>query len=539
MACFIQRGLGVLTIFFVVASSAAAKDYFLTVAGGYSPTGNQVSLERNVEFFRRVLAQVRPDSPPHDVYFADGSDPHRDLQFRDQDFECPPARRIVLELFGKVELANISYRNHQLEDVRGETSPDAVEKRLDELASHLVPGDRVFVYATAHGGASDDQKRPYNTKLYTWQRRTFTSEQFSGWLDRLPQEVPVVLVMVQCYAGGFSQAIFSEGNSEKGLSPHPRCGFFSQVHDRVAAGCTPDVNEANYQEYSSFFWAALAGCSRSGEPIPLVDYDGDHVTSFAEAHAYAVIESNTVDIPLRTSDALLQKYSRLASGESSDTPPAEGEPRRLPPIDLLDVSGPLLGLLVHADPIDRRIAEQLAARLEIDLAGDASQLEAKLQQARRDLQEVERTRSRIARNHRRAQQRAVAQVKREWPELEAEHSPKLAALMAEESDEFVAKVSAMSSYKTMTERAEELEKASAEMLQCQKQDALVRRIQQIFRRIVLAHNLPKTASPDLVARYQELLELESTTLQPSLPTLPASVTPVGGTVPPANPPIAP
>src|SRR5690606_14797632 len=133
--------------------------------------------------------------------------------------------------------------------------------------------------------------------------RTFTSEQFNEWLDRLPQDVPVVLVVVQCYAGGFSHTIFKEGKNEKGLAPHPRCGFFSQVHDRVAAGCTPDVNEANYQEYSSFFWAALAGSSRSGEPIPRIDYDGDGVTSFAEAHAYAVIESSTVDIPLRTSDA--------------------------------------------------------------------------------------------------------------------------------------------------------------------------------------------------------------------------------------------
>lgn len=530
MACFLKRAVGILALSLVAASNARAEDYFLTVAGGYSPTGNQVSLERNVEFFRRVLAQMRPDRPTHDVYFADGSDPHRDLQFRDEAFDCPPARRIVLELFGKVDHVDIAYRNHHLDDVRGATSPDAVEKWLDELAGRVQPGDRVFVYATAHGGASDDQKRPYNTKLYTWQRRTFTSEQFSNWLDKFPEDVPVVLVMVQCYAGGFSHTIFNEGNSEKGLAPHLRCGFFSQVHDRVAAGCTPDVNEADYQEYSSFFWAALTGQTRLGQPIRLVDFDGDGLTSFAEAHAYAVIESHTVDIPLRTSDALLQQYSRLASGEGENSVPAEGEPRRLPAVDLIDVSGPLSALLIHADPIDRQIAQHLAAKLNIDLAGDASQLEGALQRARRDLQDAERTRSRIARNHRRAQQRVVAQVKREWPELESDHSPKLAALMSEEAEEFVAKVTAMSSYKTMKERAEELGAASSKMFECQKHDALVRRIQQIFRRIALAQNLPKTASPDLVLRYQELLELESSTLQPPGPGLPPRITPVGESI---------
>ena len=529
MKPWILRALGVLPL--LLATDATGKDYFLTVAGGYSPTGNQISLERNVEYFRRVLAQVRPDQPPHDVYFADGDDPHRDLQFRDESFECPAARRIVMELFGKADHLDISYRNHELENVRGATSPDAIEQRLNELASELKPGDRLFIYATAHGGSSGDEKQPHNTKLYMWQRRTVTNQQFSQWLDRLPQEVSVVLVMVQCYAGGFSHTIFEGGDDQQGLAEHQRCGFFSQVHDRMAAGCTPDINEADYQEYSTFFWAALSGRTRLGDVIPPVDYNGDGVTSLAEAHAYAVVESNTIDIPLRTSDAFLQKYSRLASGQGHPDAASATEPRPLPPVDLLDVSGPLRNLLVLADPIDHQIAIQLAERLSIDLDGDASQLEEALKTAQRKLEEAERTRSRIARNHRRAQQRTIAQVRREWPELESDHSPMLAALMAEHSELFVDKVEAMSSYRTMVERSEQLAEVSTEMLQRQKDDAVVRRIQQIFRRIALAHNLPKVASPDLVQRYQKLLELESTTLEPPSGSFTNEITPVHNLLP--------
>ena len=42
-----------LTVGLAVAASSPrlpAKDYFLTIGGGYSPSGNQASLERNVHF---------------------------------------------------------------------------------------------------------------------------------------------------------------------------------------------------------------------------------------------------------------------------------------------------------------------------------------------------------------------------------------------------------------------------------------------------------------------------------------------------------
>src|SRR6478672_7040107 len=58
---------------------ARAADHFLTIGGGYSPAGNQVSLERNVLFFRDVLGELyKPGpAPAHEVFFADGNDPGR------------------------------------------------------------------------------------------------------------------------------------------------------------------------------------------------------------------------------------------------------------------------------------------------------------------------------------------------------------------------------------------------------------------------------------------------------------------------------
>ena len=35
----------------------SARDHVLTIGGGYSPSGNQVSLERNVIFFEKLRAE--------------------------------------------------------------------------------------------------------------------------------------------------------------------------------------------------------------------------------------------------------------------------------------------------------------------------------------------------------------------------------------------------------------------------------------------------------------------------------------------------
>jgi hypothetical protein len=64
-----------------------SKDYVVTIGGGFSPQGNQASLEANVLFFNQVLQEqsTKDKSRPtpelkHQVYFADGFDPKSDLQ---------------------------------------------------------------------------------------------------------------------------------------------------------------------------------------------------------------------------------------------------------------------------------------------------------------------------------------------------------------------------------------------------------------------------------------------------------------------------
>ncbi|MCO6047396.1 C13 family peptidase [Aeoliella sp. ICT_H6.2] len=489
---------------------ACAADYFLTIGGGYDPQGNQVSLERNVEFFRTLLSEQRTDKPSHDIYFADGEDQHRDLQFRDPQFSCSPARHIAMELFADIDDIDISYRNHTLGGVRDATSPRLIRNRLRELGRKMTADDRLLIYATAHGGSGED-KTPFDTSLYTWNHRSFRASEFADWLDSLPQSTPVVMVMVQCYAGGFSHTIFNDADTSKGLARQLRAGFFAQVHNKPAAGCTPDVNEESYQEYSSFFWAAIAGHDRSGAPIEKVDYNGDGKTSFDEAHAYAVCESETVDVPVRTSDAFLGYYS--TDGTSSESPYQRerdaSEPRRLPATDLTRLEGTIAGLVRLADGVDGTIIQQLCSKLQLNVNGDVSQVDKALNRARQLVQRTRRDASRAASAYRRARDRVRSEVQREWPELDSDLSPTLAALMAERSTEFETKVQNMRSYKSLVELREDSIRKQDISLDARKDEALVFRLEHALKRVVLAANLPRVASPQVLDRYEQLLSLES------------------------------
>ena len=243
--CFGDAGLG-------GARNAEARDFVLTIGGGYSPSGNQASLERNVLFFRRVVADSGLKPERSDTFFSDGDSDKKDLQVIDVE-TVPKPNRLMAEFFGSRTDLGLSYRNHQIPAVRSSCNPEAVREWFAEVGKEIVDGDRLLIYVTAHGQRSRDRDRPYNTSIAMWNNSSMLMRDFARQLDQLPDQIEVVMVMVQCYTGGFSHVMYRGGDPKNGLSPQRRVGFYATVHDRPAAGCTPEADEASYAEYSTYF----------------------------------------------------------------------------------------------------------------------------------------------------------------------------------------------------------------------------------------------------------------------------------------------
>jgi hypothetical protein len=87
----------------------------------------------------------------------------------------------------------------------------------------------------------------------------------------------------------------------------------------VAAGCTPDINEADYQDFTGYFMGALSGRDRLGNAVNGADYDGDGRVSMDEAFCYALIHDPTIDVPVCTSDAFVRDREPLSDDQVFQT----------------------------------------------------------------------------------------------------------------------------------------------------------------------------------------------------------------------------
>ncbi|MCR9117590.1 MAG: hypothetical protein NXI22_11650, partial [bacterium] len=95
-------------------SANFAADHFLVLGGGYNPSGNQISLEKNVLFFERLLSENYSDNVACDLLFADGSAGERDLQFVDPANPPSEAHQLMARIFKHTKHQTYQYRNHEL-----------------------------------------------------------------------------------------------------------------------------------------------------------------------------------------------------------------------------------------------------------------------------------------------------------------------------------------------------------------------------------------------------------------------------------------
>lgn len=537
---FLTTTLAVIVTVTAASANADAADYYLTIGGGYHPEGNQVSLEKNVLLFRRTLDEFYPEGVSQSVYFADGDDPHRDLQYVDPDFEVPRAQKLLARLFGKTDdIANL-YRNHQIENLDGPASRQALDEWFEKVGSTLGAEDRLFIYSTAHGGRSSDKDHPFDTTLYLWNRERLQVHDFTKLLDTVPDEVPVVMVMVQCFSGGFAHSIFNDGKPDEGLSRANRCGFFATVEDRVAAGCTPDIDEANYREYSTYFFQALRGRTRFDEPLVKPDYDGDGRISFAEAHAYTILTSTTIDIPVRTSDAFLRQYSRTKpeggtdSDDAGSSPSESGEPVATAADDddettagspaeqdapeqasdseetvWLTADSDYDTLIADADVIDRTIIDGLSDELQLTGANRASDAREHAKSVQQRRNRLNRERGRTSREFNQVREGIRRKVLAEWPELNNPFHPVTTQVLTGQADQLVELVESDSRFQRMEELAAKLEEIDRQQRDDDREWVKCQRLLRTLESVALAGNLPQVATPEIVERYTRLRAAES------------------------------
>jgi hypothetical protein len=524
----------VATAWLLSARLALATDYFITLGGGYSREENQASLEANVLFFKQIIKDKHPQPFRHDIFFAHGDDPAAELQIMDEKPKEGdlPATDLISSLYRRPSnRQQVAYRNHRVTEIAGPLDPKPIREDLEELAKTAMPHDRLIIYVTAHGSPGPKED-PFDTSISCWNSKAISAREFSRWLDKLPPDMPVVMVMAQCYCGGFGRLIFQDLDESKGFTTQARVGFFAQQHDLPAAGCRPDIEHDD--EFSSYFWGAIAGHRRSGANIDNCDLDGDGVVSFAEAYAYAVTADDTIDIPLRTSEVFLRKYSRLndsvATADSRDTgdradadgkgKPAQDADAKSPQDDsagsapkLATMSGSLQSFVDRGDRISGQIVSQLVKSLGFKLDEDVSAVRSAYENQRRG--GPGRGRGGRVGSARRDLLKAIAE---KWPALGDERLWQESSLLeAANQKELLAQIKELPNWKAYDDRLKQMATTRKEAQQRELRSAKFRRLVAALETINLATNIPLVAKPEVVERYRQIVALEGSSLTPATP----------------------
>ena len=342
-----------LALFFQAATAIAGEVHVLAINGGGDKRDNFASHLSHLRQLVDYLGKAGIPKTRITVLSGDGADPKPDLAVREPD----PEGTWLLEGTREGGLLRDldEYQNSTLEGfvLRPATLP-SITRTLGELKTRLHAGDTLLLYVTDHG--TDSRRDPIDNQIVLWgTRRGLTARALGKLLRTLPTDVRVVSLMSQCFSGGFAYLGEARGNHRR--PSHNTCGYFSSTPDRPAYGCYPEVRGQKAVGHSFEFLSALSPLGH-----------------FGQAHDTVLVEDDTPDVPLKTSDVY---FSEMLAREA-------GDPKR--------ETGLLDGLLSRARK-DRQegalftLADTIAARFGFPAPATVGELDQRMETTLRLLDE--------------------------------------------------------------------------------------------------------------------------------------------------------
>lgn len=435
----------------------------LIVGGGPLPDSSEVSLEQNVRLAQSVL-------PAPSVALFGGGPGTMSVRLDD----APPRTTLALrlgELFAPRASRKSRFRASELSAHRADLASvrHALERALAERTDAPLT-----VYIAAHG---EQAERAADNAVLVWGNDALTARDVAELHDGRAR--PLQLIVTSCFSGGFGELAFRAADPAQGPTPAPRCGLFAGPWDRETSGCDPDPNRAAQESYSLHFLNALAQRDRHGAPLPppRVDFDRDGRVSPLEAHAYARIAAESIDMPTTTSERYLRHVQARGAPDKRAT-------------ELL--------------PEDAAVARALGEALE--LRSDRA--------VQSELGALERARAEHAERVHRAQDALddaywplVTRLLERFPVLDDPFHPSFAAALRDHGAEIEALLASSPEAIAHADATRALVDAELEALDVELREAKVQRLGRAHQTLELAAALERRGGPEL-AQYRALLACE-------------------------------
>lgn len=473
--------------------TASAPLRVLVVGGGPDLDNNQVAIESNVRYLNRLLSPKTPRT----VLFADGKAERETVLF-DRNLKLSRGGRLyqlIWENGGPQEIESI-WRGPQLGwKCDGASKNASIRRAFGQITrDSLRSPSPLLLYFTGHGSPKEGDS---NDNVYDlWNGESLSVRVLAKQIARLPRKTPVTLVMVQCFSGAFANLIFQNGDPRKALEKRDIAGFFATTKTRYAAGCTSEVDEAEYHDFTSYFFAALSGRDRVGRRVSGADFNRNGRVGMDEAFYFTVANDKSIDVPVATSDIFLRRFVAVNASSTRYSP-----------------------IFGFASAGQRFALQKLSEELRLSGENRLAQAQQKLQSGTPALQtllaesEIARTKARFEKL--RNEKRALLMT--QFPDIKSGDATareaavkKLTLQLERESD--------AAPWKTMRdayEKWQSLESARAQNDDAQEvRQAHLLRFIDLHQSVALRMKLMRSASAALKNRFARLQKLEAQTLLP-------------------------
>ena len=463
-------------------TNAAADEHVWLIGGGNNRRSSEAQIEQNIIWAARTL-QSLPGRRRLHLYFTDGQDPGHDIK------EIVPARDPSLEPlsrlyeFGRRHV--VITRNHRVPGVLGGTARDQLEPALERDFRNLHAGDRLLLVFNGHGTPA---RRGFEQhRLWLWNDTWFEVRDLDRLLSQLPDGVSARFVLTQCYAGGFARLVHPRAANTLELTKGERCGFMASADDQPAEGCSASVDVGQYRDYSTYFFAALAGRARDGGPLlRSPDLDRDGKVSPYEAHLYAMVAAFSADVPRATSEDFLDRWQQGLfrwRGRGHD--------------------------VVQTGNVYGRLAVELARRAELDLQSNSFE-QLWLQQRVIESQRVRRYRLELKRLERQiadVQAKIIRDAEKDYPGLRKQ-AGKMGFTVPASLREAVARIRRHPQYQSLVETQNREDAEELKLLDHQRRLARLERVDRLRKLSLWLHHFESTASEPEKTAYRRLLNCE-------------------------------
>ncbi len=480
-----KRWAGAWLVVSLCAARAFAADRLLFIGGGPLPADSQVSIESNVIWIDDLLRGRAFAS--HELLFTTS-----DKAIPDVVLHAPNDPQVqrwlpLARLYGEQQAGVSVFRRNRVPRVNGAATAEGVTDALARSLRALGSGDSLLVVYNGHGSWGEPDAT--HNALRLWGESQLDVRQFASLLQSRPPGSAVRYIFPQCFSGAFARSVFGKAQRPDASAVQPeQCGFFAVSENHEAEGCTPGVDVGEYRDYSTYFFAALAGKARDGGALtrdPDLDHNGR--ISLGEAHDYAYTEALSTDIPFSTSEYFLEVWQPWYVRWQSAIAIAADDPYLQRALRLAEQHG--IAVREPAALAREALARRTATQQEIDAA------QARIEALEAQEQEI--------------RARLLSEFELRWPAARQPYSHAFLELIAAQGEALLGWIRAQAQYTELEALQAQIEREDLARLELQRRSAGLARIQRMVKLAAIKAHFDRVASAQARAAYAGLLRCES------------------------------